>query len=347
MISPENSRTGKRECKAAEYILLQREIIVDLASKVLKGDVQAAARLMRGLEDGVPEAVKELDHIYPHTGKAYIIGIAGAPGVGKSTLTDALISNLRKEQVTIGVIAIDPTSPFTGGAILGDRIRMQQTSVDKDVFIRSMATRGWTGGLAKATMSLIHVFDAMGKDIILVETVGSGQAEVDINRVADSTVIVLSPGMGDEIQLIKAGIMEIADIFVVNKADEDRAEDIAQTIERMINTRASTTGEWKPSVLLTEAISGKGTEKLVEDLFKHREYMSSSGRLKQRRRERAKFELIETIESFVGNYVQQETGEGGYLEKLIDDLAQRKTSPPSAAMEIINQFTQQFNSATV
>jgi len=320
---------------------------VELVNKILKGDVQAAARLMRGLEDEVPQAVEELETLYPHTGKAYIVGIAGAPGVGKSTLIDTLISGLRRENMTVGVIAIDPTSPFTGGAILGDRIRMQQTSVDKDVFIRSMATRGWTGGLAKATLSMIHVFDAMGKDIILVETVGSGQAEVDINRVADTTIIVLSPGMGDDVQLIKAGIMEIANIFVVNRADESRAGDVAQAVELMLEMKTYPNGEWKPSVILTEAIYGKGTEELVEELFKHREYLVSSGGLEKCRRERAKFELIETIEGFVGNYVQQETGEGGYLEKLIDDLAQRKISPPSAALEIINQFTKQFNSATV
>ncbi len=320
---------------------------MELVNKILKGDVQAAARLMRGLEDEVPQAVEELETLYPHTGKAYIVGIAGAPGVGKSTLIDTLISGLRRENMTVGVIAIDPTSPFTGGAILGDRIRMQQTSVDKDVFIRSMATRGWTGGLAKATLSMIHVFDAMGKDIILVETVGSGQAEVDINRVADTTIIVLSPGMGDDVQLIKAGIMEIANIFVVNRADESRAGDVAQAVELMLEMKTYPSGEWKPSVILTEAIYGKGTEELVEELFKHREYLVSSGGLEKCRRERAKFELIETIEGFVGNYVQQETGEGGYLEKLIDDLAQRKISPPSAALEIINQFTKQFNSATV
>ena len=228
---------------------------MELADKVLEGNVQSAARLITGIEDEVPNAIEELDTIYPHTGKAYIVGITGAPGIGKSTLIDCLISVLRRKDMTLGVIAADPTSPFTGGAILGDRIRMQQHSSDKDVFIRSLATRGRAGGLAKATISTIHVMDAMGKDIILVETVGSGQSEVDIARVADTSLVVLSSEGGDGIQMIKAGIMEIADIFVINKADKAGAENVATEVELMLGMKTYRPTEWKPSIVLTVKLS--------------------------------------------------------------------------------------------
>ncbi len=315
---------------------------MELADKVLEGNVRAAARLMRSVEDELPSAVEELESIYPHTGKAYILGLTGAPGVGKSTLVDALISTLRKRSMTVGVIAVDPTSPFTGGAILGDRVRMQQHSTDKDVFIRSMATRGWRGGLAKATISMIHIMDAMGKDIILVETVGSGQSEIDITKIADTSILILSPGSGDEMQLMKAGILEAADIFVVNKADKDGADSVALGIELMLGMRTYHKNEWEPSIVLTEAISGKGTDELTEKILKHKEFLISSGELENRRKERAKEELIETIESFVKLYCYQGIEEGGYLEKLVDDIAQRKANPHSAALKIIDRLGQHF-----
>ncbi|MFC2069515.1 methylmalonyl Co-A mutase-associated GTPase MeaB, partial [Chloroflexota bacterium] len=215
---------------------------MELADKVLVGNIQAAARLMRSIEDEDPAVIKELKGLYPHTGKAYIIGITGAPGAGKSSLVDTMITNFRKRGLTVGVIAIDPSSPFTGGAILGDRIRMQAHSVDKGVFIRSLATRGWVGGLAKAAIGMVHVMDAMGKDIIIVETVGSGQAEVDIARVADTSIIVLTPGMGDEIQMMKAGILEAANILVINKADRDGADNLKRELETMLEMRAAFIG---------------------------------------------------------------------------------------------------------
>ena len=190
-----------------------------LARNILEGNVAAAARLIRGIEDELPDVVDDLQSIYPHTGRAAIVGITGAPGAGKSTVVDSLVSIFRRRDLTVGVVAVDPTSPFSGGAILGDRIRMQQHNMDKGVFIRSLATRGWAGGLSKTTMNTVHVMDAMGKDIVLVETVGTGQAEVDIVRVADTTVLVLTPETGDEIQMMKAGILEATDIFIVNKAD--------------------------------------------------------------------------------------------------------------------------------
>jgi len=308
-----------------------------LLDKILEGNVGAAARLMRGVEDEASNAIEELENLYPHTGKAHIVGMTGAPGVGKSTLVDTLIDIFRRKNMTIGVVAIDPTSPFSGGAILGDRVRMQQHGMDKKVFIRSMATRGWAGGLAKTTISMIHIMDAMGKDIILVETVGAGQAEVDIARVADTSIVVLSPASGDEMQMIKAGIMEIADIFVVNKADKDGAYNIATAIEFMLGMKTCLPTDWKPSILLTEAIWNKGTEELAKEILRHREFLISSGELGKRKKQRAKLELIEAIEGSVKNYVYQKIDKGG-LEKLVDEVAQRKTSPYSAAAKIIDKF---------
>ena len=205
-----------------------------LAAAVLKGDVRAAARLITLIEDESPDALAALESLYPHTGKAYIVGVTGAPGVGKSTLTDSLIDVFRRQGKTIGVIAIDPTSALTGGALLGDRIRMQRHAADPAVFIRSLATRGWVGGLAKAALGAVHVMDAMGKDIILVETVGSGQVELDIVKAADTTLLVLAPGAGDEIQTMKAGILESADVIAINKADNEGADRLKADLEAML-----------------------------------------------------------------------------------------------------------------
>jgi len=260
--------------------------------------------------------------------------VAGAPGVGKSTLLGSLIGNFRREGMTVGVVAIDPTSPYSGGAILGDRVRMQSYGTDKDVFIRSLATRGWKGGLSKATVNMIHVMDAMGKDIIFVESVGSGQGEVDIARVADTAVVVLTPGMGDEIQMMKAGILETADIFVINKADKDGAENLRTGLETMLEMKVRLPGEWKTGIILTEAISGKGTEQLAEEILRHRAFLTSSGELKKRRKERAELELAWAVESSLKNYM--ESMDKDYLAKLVDDLVHRRTNPKSAASRIIN-----------
>ena len=256
-----------------------------LVSKILEGDVLAAARLMRAIEDEVSEAVEELENVYLHTGRAYIIGVGGAPGAGKSTLVGCLINIFRQKNMTVGVVAIDPTSPFTGGALLGDRVRMQSYGVDKDVFIRSLATRGWKGGLAKATINTIHVMDAMGKDIILVEAVGSGQGDVDIATVADTSIVVLTPGMGDEVQMMKAGILEAADIFAVNKADREGADNLKMQLETMLGMKTSLPGKWQPGIILTEAICDRGTEQLAEEILRHREFLTSTGELEKRQGE--------------------------------------------------------------
>ena len=307
---------------------------MNLVNKILEGDVLAAARLIRGIEDEVSDAVEELESVYLHTGRAYIVGVTGAPGVGKSTLLGSLINIFRKKNMTVGVVALDPTSPFTGGAILGDRVRMQSYGVDKDVFIRSLAARGWKGGLSKATVNTIHVMDAMGKDIIFVEAVGSGQGEVDIARVADTSIIILTPGMGDEIQMMKAGILEVADIFVINKADREGADNLRTGLEVMLEMKTHLPDEWKPGIILTEAVSDIGTEQLMEEILRHREFLASSGELEKRRRERAKLELTMAVESSLKNYIERMDKD--YLEKLVDDLVHRKTNPRSAASKIIN-----------
>jgi LAO/AO transport system kinase len=308
-------------------------VAMNLAAAVLKGDVRTAARLITLIEDESPDALATLESLYPYTGKAYIVGVTGAPGVGKSTLTDCLIDVFRKQGKTIGVIVIDPTSALTGGALLGDRIRMQRHAADPAVFIRSLATRGWVGGLAKAALDAVHVLDAMGKDIILVETVGSGQIELDIVKAADTTLLVLAPGAGDEIQTMKAGIIEWADVIAVNKADMDGAEKLKADLEAIIGEKR----DWMTPIILTEATTGKGAEELAAALFKHRKYLESTGELVQRRKERARLELLGTVESYLKNMVNN-LDNNGFLEKLVNDLQKGKTTPYRAAREALSRL---------
>ena len=314
---------------------------MSLAAKVLKGDIQAAARLITLIEDEPGEALKEMGSLYPHTGKAYIVGVTGAPGVGKSTLTDNLIDYFRKQVMSVGVIAIDPTSALTGGALLGDRIRMQRHSADPKVFIRSLATRGWVGGLTKAAIGAVHVMDAMGKDIILVETVGSGQVEIDIVKAADTTLLVLAPGAGDEIQTMKAGILESADVIAINKADKEGADQLKIDLATMLTMKAKRSGDWLPPVVLTEAINDKGTEELSSALLKHRDHLNASGEMPRRRRERVKLELLETVEGYIRDMIHNLDG-GDYLEKLLDDLQKGKTDPQNAAEKLMSRFASKF-----
>jgi len=233
-------------------------------------------------------------------------------------------------------VAIDPTSPFTGGALLGDRIRMGRHAADKDVFIRSLGSRGWAGGLARATVSVVHVLDAMGKDIILVEAVGSGQGEVDISRVADTTLVVLSPGMGDEIQMMKAGILETADIFVINKADRPGAENLQAQLEQMLAMQDWPQAGWKPPVLLAQAANGIGTGELAAAVLQHREHLLASGEIEKRRRIRAGLELAGAIEHALRQRVSRVMG-GDQLDKLADDLARKLTDPYTVAEELIRK----------
>lgn len=315
---------------------------MEIAAKILEGDVQSAAILMRGVEDERPEALVTLGAVYPHTGRAFVVGLTGPPGVGKSTLIDTLIGAFRKKDMTVGVVAVDPTSPFSGGAVLGDRVRMQEHAMDKGVFIRSMATRGWRGGLSKATISMIHIMDAMGKDVILVETVGTGQSEVEITKVSDTAVLVLSPDSGDQVQVIKAGILEAADVFAVNKADKGGAEYVISRVEFMLGMRAYRPEDWKPCIVLTQASAGKGAEELADALLRHKDHLYASGELEKRRKIRAREELLKNVETFVRDYCYQGFVEEGHLEELVDHIAQRKTDPHSAAMKIINWLGAHF-----
>ena len=312
-----------------------------LAKKVLQGNVRATARLLREVEEELPGAVEELKILYPHTGRSYIIGVTGSPGSGKSTLIDVLIDAYRKQGKTVGVIAVDPSSPFSGGAILGDRIRMQRHSTDEGVFIRSLATRGWHGGLSKAAANILHVMDAMGRDVILMETVGVGQAEVDIMNFAHTCIVVLVPGTGDWVQTLKAGILEIADILVINKGDKEGVNEVEGELQAMLRMSASCPGAWKPKILVTEAINNKGIEELAEGIEEHREFLVASGKYEADLRERGKLELIEVLKASVIDRVFGMAKEDDYLERVIDDLTRRRVDPYTAASEILKKVSQE------
>lgn len=312
-----------------------------LAEEVLQGNIKATARLIRDVEDELPSAIEELKALYPHTGRSYIIGITGSPGSGKSTLIDMLIDVFRKRGKTIGVIAIDPSSPFSGGAILGDRIRMQRHATDGGVFIRSLATRGWRGGLSRATANIINIMDAMGKDIILIETVGAGQAEVDIINFTHTTMVMLVPEMGDWVQTLKAGILEIADIFVINKADKKGADELKAELEAMLQMSAYSPQAWKPKIFLTEAVNNKGIDELVEGIYQHKEFLIATGGHDTHLKERARLELIEVLKSSLMDHVFQIVNKNNYLEKMIDDLVNKRTDPYSAASDIIKKLAQE------
>ncbi len=309
-----------------------------LAERVLQGDVLSAARLIRCLEDEVEGAADEMDALYSHTGRAHVIGITGAPGVGKSTLVGCLIGQFRQSDMKVGVVAVDPSSPFSGGAILGDRVRMQAYGVDNEVFIRSLASRGWKGGLSRATVSTVHVMDAMGKDMILVEAVGSGQADIDIASVSDTAILIMSPGAGDDVQMMKAGILEAADIFVINKADIPGAEQLRQTLQAMLSSSAgSAQSGFERSIVMAEANCGKGAEEVCEAIIKRWDYIKTSGEIDKRRREQARLELTWAVEDYLRKHLN--TMEQGQLANMIDNLAQRKINPRSLVHEIIARIS--------
>jgi LAO/AO transport system kinase len=312
---------------------------MDLAKRVLQGDVLSAARLIRSLEDEVEGAERELESLYVSTGRAQIVGITGAPGVGKSTVVGCLIGKLRKKDLKVGVVAVDPSSPFSGGAILGDRVRMQAYGVDKEVFIRSLASRGWKGGLSRATVSTVHVMDAMGKDVILVEAVGSGQADIDIARISDTVILVLNPGAGDEVQMMKAGILEAADIFVVNKCDLAGAEQLRQGLMGMlsISAKKGSQSSWKQEIVMAQANCDTGMDDLTASVLKHNEFISTSGELEKRRQERAKLELAWAVEDYLKKHI--DSMDQGQLAQMVKDLAQRKTNPRSVVSEIVGRMS--------
>jgi LAO/AO transport system kinase len=307
--------------------------------KVIAGDVRTVARLIRDIDDGIPEVRETLKALYPHTGRAYIIGITGAPGVGKSTLVDQMLSHLRKKDKTVGVLAIDPTSPFSGGAILGDRVRMQRHSMDEGVFIRSLATRGHFGGLTQSTRSAIDVLDAMGKDFIIVETVGVGQDEVDVVKTAHTTIILVIPGMGDDIQAIKAGILEVGDIFVINKADRDGTDKTLSDLRLMIDMdqKKYEEGRWKPPILKVQAVFDHGVVELLAEIDSHSKYLveSTGGLHFRRRKEKVREELAEMVKNRLIQEIFDRLTETGEFEKAVDSIVEGKTDPYTASDNLI------------
>ncbi|MSP15407.1 MAG: methylmalonyl Co-A mutase-associated GTPase MeaB [Myxococcales bacterium] len=301
--------------------------------EILAGNERAAARLMRDLDDRLPSAIAELRLLYPHTGRARVIGVTGNPGAGKSTVVDGLIERYRGAGKRVGVVAVDPTSPFTGGAILGDRIRMQRHATDPGVFIRSLATRGHLGGLSRSTCDVVSVLDAMGCDVVLVETVGVGQDEIDVMAATDTTVVVTVPGLGDDIQAIKAGILEIADVLVVNKADREGADRAVRDLLHMLELRHGS-GAREVEIVKTIALRGDGLELLVAAIDRHRvETAGADGR--ERGRRRAAAQLAELIEEGLAEVTRAAFVERGGIDALADDIAARRTDPYGVAHEII------------
>jgi len=310
--------------------------IENWAERVCAGDALAVSRAITAIENHQPEAEELLRVVFPRTGKAYLTGITGAPGTGKSTLVDRLSGLYRRQNEAVGVIAVDPTSPYTGGAILGDRIRMQGHAGDAGMFIRSMATRGFLGGLARATAEVALLLDAAGKDQVLIETVGVGQDEVDIVRLADCVVVVMVPGLGDDIQNMKAGLMEIGDIFVLNKSDREGADRLEQELHAMLSLVMPRDG-WHPPVVRTVASDGKGIDVLAATIGKFRVHFEASGERRRKHVQHWKARLIELVESRLLQRALGGAGGEARLTELAGEVADRKKDPFSAVNEILER----------
>lgn len=307
----------------------------DLIDYFKKGNIRALARIISKIEN--EDAVKDeiLKRTYEMTGKAFVLGITGSPGAGKSSLVDRITAFLRKKGDTVGIIAVDPTSPFTGGALLGDRIRMQDHAVDKGVYIRSMGTRGSLGGLARSTKEVVKVMDAFGYQWIIIETVGVGQAELDIMNVADTTMVVMTPGAGDSIQTIKAGIMEIADIFAVNKSDLQGADRVVSEINQMLDL-SKEISEWRPPVVKVSTLDDRGMAELMEVLEKHRAYLKETGNMEVYRDEMARRETLEIVDYRWQRIVNRQLNYHGHVRDILDMVTAKKTDPFTAADEILD-----------
>ncbi len=308
----------------------------DLVNKMLSGSVGALARVITLVENEMPGAFEVLQELYPRTGHAYVVGMTGPPGSGKSTLTDRITRHLRERNYTVGVLAVDPSSPFSGGALLGDRLRMQDIAGDEGVFVRSMASRGKLGGLAKATADAVKVLDAFGKDFILVETVGVGQDEVDIVKTADSTLLISVPGLGDEIQALKAGIMEIGDILVVNKADREGADRLVAELALMLDM--SPPKAWKPPIIKTVATRGEGAFEVTEKILEHRQFLEGGRGLEGKRHERAREEIIHLIEREISGHILKILKSDLSFDQVIEQIVARKKDPYSYAQMITKPF---------
>ena len=302
----------------------------ELTERALEGQRRAIARLISLVEDGGPELAGVMKALYPHTGNSYSVGITGAPGAGKSTLTEKVVGRARAAGHEVGVLAIDPSSPFSGGALLGDRVRMQSHAMDPGVFIRSMATRGHLGGISLATPEAVRILEAAGKDIVVIETVGVGQAEVEITDACDTTLVVVNPGWGDAVQAAKAGLMEIADVFVVNKADRPGTKDSVRELRQMLELSEA---PWKPEIVETIATKGEGIDDLWAAVEKHRAWQEEKGLLAARRRRRVEREIKEIVAERFRRKVEDEAA--GQLTELTDRVVAREIDPYAAADRLI------------
>jgi LAO/AO transport system kinase len=305
--------------------------VASLVDDLLRGDKRAAAKLISLIEDDEPEAIEALARIHPHTGQAHIVGFTGPPGVGKSSLINRLVRSYRSRGKSVGVVAVDPTSPYTGGAVLGDRIRMADTGVDPGVFIRSMATRGHAGGLALATFDAVRVLDALGMDLVFVETVGAGQSEVEIATRAHTTVVVEMPLTGDVVQTMKAGILEIGDVYVVNKVDLGNADVLVANLKFQLEARAG----WTPPIIRTAATESRGIDELAGALGKHAVFLESSGIRRRREIDRARLEILETAQRLLSRRVAEGSRFGSAFDRLAEDVADRRTDPHAAARKLL------------
>lgn len=310
----------------------------ELADKILSGDIRSIARGITVIENDDDRSALLLKELYRHTGKAYLVGITGPPGGGKSTLVDKLIKHYRKQKLRVGVLAVDPTSPFSGGAILGDRVRMQQHATDPGVYIRSMGSRGHLGGLALATTDAAKILDAAGYDIVIFETVGIGQSEVEVAGRVDTTVLVTVPGLGDDVQVLKAGTMEIADIFAVNKADREGVERCVIELEQLLSVKEMDQSTFLPPILQLVAKEDKGVRELAGAIEQHRNYLTSGGQLAQKRKARLKSEIHNIITNRLDKWARARLTEELEAKENLDDLYDKKTDPYTAASGILKEL---------